>query len=77
MVGDCFGERPAAAPLPHRLRKQQRAGAAHRWGGADSRTVGAIQQSAVRGATLESRPLRERTLIGSGRVPTSKPLSLA
>jgi hypothetical protein len=56
MVGECFGERPSAAPLPHRLRKQHRDGAARRWSHADSRTVGAIQQSAVRGGTVESRP---------------------
>jgi hypothetical protein len=60
IVGDCFVERPSAAPLPRRLRKQHRDGAAPRWSRADSRTVGAIQQSAVRGGTLESRPNGKR-----------------
>jgi len=65
MVGDCFGERPSAAPLPHRLCKQQRDGAARRWSRADSHTVGTIQQSVVRGGTLESRPFRKRRFVCS------------
>jgi hypothetical protein len=35
-----FVERPRAAPLPHRLRKQHRDCAARRWSDADSRAVG-------------------------------------
>jgi hypothetical protein len=52
----CFLEPPSAAPLPHRLRKQYRDGAGPRSSRADSRGVGAIQQSTVRAGTLESRP---------------------
>ena len=53
----------ATSLLPHRLRKQHPDSAARRWSRADSRTVGAIRQSAGRSGTLETRPLRARDLV--------------